>query len=123
MEMQLIRALQDAGVDVEGSVRRFAGNAALYEKFLSRFPTDPNFAAGAAALEAEDWEGMLHAVHTLKGVSGNLGLNHIFDDCAQIVVSLRAGEREEAGRTFREQLTGAYESICQLIKQNGVSQG
>lgn len=116
-------ALRDAGVDIEGSVRRFAGNAALYEKFLLRFPGDPNFAAASEALESENWEGLLQAVHTLKGVSGNLGLNKIFELCAQMVTLLRAEERMEAGRMFREELTAAYGEICLILERNGVSQG
>lgn len=118
-----MRALRDAGVDTEGSVRRFAGNAALYEKFLLRFPEDPNFAAASAALESGDWEGLLQAVHTLKGVSGNLGLNRIFELCSQVVTLLRAEEQTEAGRIFREELAAAYGEICLILERNGVSQG
>ena len=40
MGLKVLIALQSAGVDTEGALRRFAGNSALYERFLLRSPAD-----------------------------------------------------------------------------------
>lgn len=43
MEQNRWDALQDAGIDLPGALRRMAGNTELLEKFLMRFPEDDNF--------------------------------------------------------------------------------
>ncbi len=43
MEQNRWDALQDAGIDLPGALRRLAGNTELLEKFLMRFPEDDNF--------------------------------------------------------------------------------
>ena len=40
MDVKRILDLQRAGVDAEGTLGRFAGNSALYEKYLMKFPLD-----------------------------------------------------------------------------------
>ena len=53
------QALRDAGVNVEEGLERFMNNEALWERFLSRFPADPNPAALSAALDKGDWAAAL----------------------------------------------------------------
>lgn len=106
-----MEALQLPSVDVEGSLRRFGQNAGMYERFLLRFLEDPNFKAIGAALNAEDWEAMLSAAHTLKGVAGNLGMRRLFDACGQTVRHLRANDRASAKASYAE-LEAAYLEVC-----------
>ena len=73
MDVKRILDLQRAGVDAEGTLGRFAGNSALYEKYLMKFPLDGTFAKIGPALRAGEWDAALNAVHTLKGISGNWG--------------------------------------------------
>ena len=47
MDVKRILDLQRAGVDAEGTLGRFAGNSALYEKYLMKFPwTGPSPKSG-----------------------------------------------------------------------------
>ena len=114
MNMKTVIALQEAGVDTEGALNRFCGNAALYEKFLLKFPADENFAKIAPAIEAGDMEEALRAAHTLKGVSGNLGMQRLYEACSAMVALIRAGENEKAADSYGP-LATAYTEVCAAV--------
>lgn len=112
----LISGLTALGVDTAGALRRFVGNAQLYGQFLSEFPEDESFAAIAPALKKQDFEAALTAVHTLKGVSGNLGLTRLFEASARMVALIRAEDYEAAVSSYGE-VKDAYEEICRYIQK------
>ena len=61
-----------------------------------------------------DYEAMLKYSHAMKGLTGNLGLNKIYDELFQMVSDLRAcdySRLEEQMRVINEQ----YELLCSLI--------
>ena len=67
------------GVDVDGGLKRVAGNRRLFRSLLEQFAEKQ---AGAAALIAEALEQGDRAVaerlaHTVKGVAGNLGIGRV----------------------------------------------
>ena len=70
--------LKAYGVDYENAVKRFAGNEALYEKFLKKLTEDDHLAIGEQAMKEERYEDVLEAVHALKGVAGTLGMTELF---------------------------------------------
>lgn len=83
-----------ANVDYENGIKRFAGNEALYEKYLLKFKEDVHYEAVVTAFETGDFDTLLKEAHTLKGVAGTLGLIDIYQNCTDIVIALR-GERTE----------------------------
>ena len=92
--------LTEAGVDCAGGVARFLGQDALYERFVRQFPQDPSFAALQTALAAGDLPAAFTAAHTLKGTSGNLSFNRLFEDIKPLVEALRAGDAAAAAPLF-----------------------
>ena len=84
------------GVDVDGALERFMGSEALLERFLGKFPQDPNYEALERAVAAGDWEGALTASHTLKGVCGNLSMGVLYDLFTRQVAAIRAGDTARA---------------------------
>lgn len=82
---------EEYGGDYEATMRRFMGNEALYVKILSKLPTDPNLQNLRDALHQGNISDAFEAAHTLKGVSGNLGLTPLYDAVCAIVEPLRAG--------------------------------
>ena len=70
--------LKAYGVDYENAVKRFAGNEALYERFLKKLTEDDHLAIGEQAMKEERYEDVLEAVHALKGVAGTLGMTELF---------------------------------------------
>jgi CheY-like chemotaxis protein len=67
--------LEIDGLDVEDGLKRVAGNMKLYRSLLGQFVAQQTDAASAirAGLECHDFALVERIVHTLKGVSGNLG--------------------------------------------------
>lgn len=108
------KKLQDAGVDINGGVRRFAGKYELYEQFLFRFPSDPTFSALVQSMNQKDWAQALSAAHTLKGVAGNLGMNRLFHACDETVKHFRADDPIGAERSYID-LKTAYQDILNLL--------
>lgn len=84
--------LKAYGVDYENAVKRFAGNEALYEKFLKKLTEDDHLAIGEQAMKEERYEDVLEAVHALKGVAGTLGMTELFQAASVVVASIRKNE-------------------------------
>lgn len=110
----MIRRLQEAGVDVAGSVNRFSGNEALYLRFVERFREDETYSQLCRAYQKGDHEQLLTAAHTLKGVAANLGMNALSDVCAGLVRKLRAGETDVLEEVYGE-VARQYKVIVDAI--------
>ena len=104
-----------ANVDYENGKKRFAGNETLYNKYLLKFREDTHYQAVKDAYEAGDFDTLLKEAHTLKGVSGTLGLQDIYHSCAEIVTALRAGSKEQIPELV-EKLHNAYEKTMSVLK-------
>ena len=115
MKEQTIETLKKAGVDFDQTVKRFMGNTDLYAKFLTKFLDDGTFSKIAPAFDKDDMEEALATSYTLKGVSGNLGMTRLYKACSDTVALIRAGEKEQAKKSFAE-LKSAYDEIHSVIK-------
>ena len=104
-----------ANVDYENGIKRFAGNEALYEKYLLKFRDDVHYEAAKAAFDAGDFETLLKEAHTLKGVAGTLGLVDIYQNCADIVTVLRSEKTEQVSELVGL-LQDAYEKTMTALK-------
>lgn len=108
--------LKNAGVDVTGSIARFAGNEGLYHKFLMKFLEDTTFSGLNHAMEQGDFDEALRTAHTLKGLSGNLGLTPLFNACSEFVTAIR---QDQTGRcaALYEEISRCYNDITKVIKE------
>ena len=104
-----------ANVDYENGIKRFAGNEALYEKYLLKFKDDVHYEAAKTAFESGDFDTLLKEAHTLKGVAGTLGLVDIYQASADIVTALR-GDRTEQVPELVDLLQSAYEKTMDALK-------
>lgn len=84
------------GADVDDVVARFRGNEAICEKIIRKFPADESFAKAVVAMNEGDHEQAQKMIHTLKGVSSNLGLTPIYNITVDMMDKFRAGTPEEA---------------------------
>ena len=103
-----------ANIDYENGKKRFAGNAALYEKYLLKFKQDTHYQGVKDAFDAGDYDTLLKEAHTLKGVAGTLGLLGVYQESADIVSALRNGERERIPLLV-EELQKAYEKTIAVL--------
>ena len=113
----LLNALREIGVDVDGTISRFMNNSEIYIKFLARFPDEDRITPINDAVANHDYEKLLSAAHKLKGVSANLGMNELSSKAAEIVTKVRHniidGFEEDAAEVKR-----LSDLICETIKSN-----
>lgn len=114
MDAMRKQKLAEAGIDVDSALERFMNNEALLEKFLAKFPADPNHGALTAAIAAGDREGALAAAHTMKGVCGNFSMTALFELLTRQVAAFRADDWEGAVAMMPE-LDRMYEGLCRAI--------
>lgn len=105
--------LGNANFDVEKTVARFAGNVALYQKFLSKFIDDKSYEEFKASLANGDFTAAEGAIHTLKGVAGNLGMTDLFEISNTILTQMRAGNNDNA--QLVEKLDAEYDRVIQVL--------
>lgn len=108
--------LEKVGVACDEAIYRFSGNEEMYERFLGKFLEDPNYEKLKDALAKQDYDEAFSAGHTMKGVTGNLGLKSIYDALIPLVEALR--HKEEANYdTMLQDVTERYDEICAVIRE------
>ncbi|MBQ9438632.1 MAG: Hpt domain-containing protein [Lachnospiraceae bacterium] len=95
--------LEAYGVDMAVTLDRFVDDWDLYVSCLEAFKEETSFADLRAALDKENYTEAFDAAHTLKGVSGNLGMTPLYEVTCSMVETLRSGENED--------LEGKYAAI------------
>ena len=122
MDDKFRQQLEENGADVEATLKRFMGNDAIYQKFLGKFPADPNYANLGTNIEAGAFEEAYKCAHALKGVVGNLGLTPIFDKVSDLVEELRnkAADEVDAARANElwQEIKTVYEKFIVIINEN-----
>lgn len=104
-----------ANVDYENGKNRFAGNEALYHKYLLKFKEDKHFANAKKAYQTGDYEQLLKETHALKGVAGTLGLLDIYHASADIVTAIRTETTDTMPEMFAK-LESSYNKIIEILK-------
>ena len=122
MDDKFRQQLEENGADVEATLKRFMGNDAIYQKFLGKFPADPNYANLGTNIEAGAFEEAYKCAHALKGVVGNLGLTPIFNKVSDLVEELRnkASDEVDAARANEmwQEIKTVYEKFIVIINEN-----
>lgn len=90
MSSVLLDQLSKWGCDVPGAMERFLDDEDLYLSCLDIFAEDENFAKLRQSLDSKNYTDAFDSAHTLKGVSGNLGLSPLYQAVVEIVEPLRS---------------------------------
>ena len=93
--------LRACGADMDGAMDRFLGDGEFYRECFQMFLRDPAFAALDGAMARKDTAAAFDAAHTLKGVSGNLGLTPFYKAVCALVELLRRGGTESPVEEYR----------------------
>lgn len=115
MDKTIKQILASHNVDVEQTINRFSGNEDLFEKHLFRLPSDPTYIQLQEAVANNDAGKSMEAVHTLKGVSGNLGITPLFKATSDMVAAIRNSSTEPLSVLF-EPVQKAYDDIVAVLK-------
>lgn len=113
MDERFRKQMEENGADVDTTLNRFMGKEELYLKFIQKFQNDKNLENLQDCYKNDDYEGVFASAHSLKGVSGNLGLNPVYDVSAQICDLLRGKQASEVDTEKLKELKGQLEDVCQ----------
>lgn len=83
-------------INFEEGVKRVMNNTKLYAKLLGKFQADTNLQDIETALAAGDMEKAKSAVHSLKGLAGNLSLTELFEQTKLLEAQIKAGDTAPA---------------------------
>ena len=100
--------LKEQGVSVDKALERMKGNKEAYKSFLQEFFEDPDFEALEQSIENQSVKDAFDYAHGLKGMAGNLGLDHVHSKISILVEILRQGSLEGAME--------AYEEVMEICK-------
>lgn len=113
MEKKLEDALVGAGVDIRTGIERTAGNEALYLKLLNKFLQDQNYERFLSAAAQDDLQTARIHIHALKGLSANLSLMELYQECVIVNAAVREGTLPELAGLQRQ-----YGRVIDAIRQS-----
>ncbi len=96
--------LRDWGCAVDEALSRVVDDRELYRDCLIMFAEDEGFSTLGKQLDDKNLQGAFDTAHTIKGVSGNLGLTPIFDTISKIVEPLRIGKDTNTAENYAKLL-------------------
>lgn len=111
------RALMIRDTDVQGAIKRFCGNEALYVSCLRMFLEDTTIDELKKAIDTQSWDDAFTAAHALKGLAGNMGFVPLMHSTGQLVVLIRGGRLQEISDCFM-QISSSYRDITDAIRDN-----
>lgn len=117
--MQLKECYQIFGGDYEDAKKRLYTDE-LILRLVLKFLSDPNYDRLGCALERGDYEDAFEAVHTLKGVSQNLGFQRLTHSASGLTELLRGKKEEEIDKEqcdrLWQEIGRDYDEIIQTVK-------
>ncbi|PWM36212.1 MAG: Hpt domain-containing protein [Clostridiales bacterium] len=102
------------GANYDVTMERFMGNEALYLRLFGMLFADDNLQRLGDALAAGDITGAFEAAHTLKGVTGNLGLEPLYRAVCEIVEPLRSREERDY-KSMHEEILAQFQRARELL--------
>lgn len=114
MDQALLDKLNLYGMDVPSTMARFGGNEALMMRFLLGFPNDKTMDSLRQAMATGDMEAIKVGAHSLKGLSGNLGLTPLFEVSSQMMNALRSNEECDVDALYSA-VENEYDKALKLI--------
>ncbi len=88
--MNFDEAIKAIGINKEETLNRFSGNNELLEKFIKKFPEDKTIDFIKKAASEKNYNDLEESVHTMKGLSGNLGFSKLYEYSSALVNAIRA---------------------------------
>lgn len=95
---------------------RMMGNQKLVEKFVRKFLEDPTYKQIKESVEKMDYDEILRATHTMKGIASNLEFTQLQQKSAKAVDMIRAGEKETVLPVIDE-IEKEYQKVVDAIQK------
>ena len=106
------------GVDMKKTMERFVGDEDLYAECLTKFLSDSSWPLLKNAYEHKEYKEMFEYAHTLKGVTGNLGLTPLYNAVSDMVGALRFEQYEKVDGLY-ELVEAELSRLLRVLGQSG----
>lgn len=107
--------LSEIGVDTAFALLKLGDKKEIYERFLKRFPSDPNFEEMILNYNMGHFDTVLTKAHNLSSTAGKLGMKKLSEACSSIVADITKGNTEKIGE-YIETAKDEYGKITDIIK-------
>ncbi len=108
------KIFEDYGGDYHATMARFMGKGSLYMKIFGMLFRDDNLELLGKAVAEGDLDAAFMAAHTLKGVSGNLGLTPFYDSVCRMVEPLRKREERADYQEMYQEVLDEFKRVESL---------
>lgn len=115
MKEDFKQLLCEINMDVSATLNRMSNNEELFEYVILKFIEQDKEPELSQAMQVWNVDKAEQIAHMLKGVSGNLGMTMLSDNCDAFVRSIRSGKREAAEVNYLR-LNAEYKRIFHLIQ-------
>ena len=107
------------GLDMANGLRRVIGHKPLYLSMLRKFAAGQKTATAEIhkALVTMDWETAERLIHTLKGVSGNIGATVVQTRAETVETAIRSRQSRGAVEGPLEDLAGPLQMLIQHLER------
>ncbi len=109
--------LRSGGIDVNDALNRFSGSSELFEKYINRFIGEKSYTELVVSMEKKDYAAAENAVHSLKGVTGSLGMKDLFESSCALLAAFRDKNEEKYIPLFNE-IEHKYDEITLVIRNS-----
>lgn len=116
MNNDILRELEYVGVNTDAALTRLIKNEKVYKKILYNFLSDTNFKELEKSIERKDYKNTIFFAHALKGVSGNLGMETLFEKLDELLKKIHNNDFGDVDELFL-QISVAYHSIYAVIEK------
>lgn len=120
MNHQQKQLLTDNGIDMAAGLECFMGMEKMYEKYLLKFLEDPTFSTLFDAVDKQEREAARIAAHSLKSITGTLGLTNLQQRVKAAELDFKEGRWEEGAAKIPEikeeyrRIKNVFEAFKQL---------
>lgn len=113
--MNLQEVYAKTGGNYEEAIMRFSTEARVV-KFMRMFLRDPSYEELKQAVSAADWDAAFRAVHTMKGVAGNMSFTGLYTAASALTEALRGGKALTDGALY-EEVRKRYDAIAACVSE------
>lgn len=115
--IDLEKFFEQCRVDVSATMERFMGNQVLYAKCLGMMFEDKTMEHLTKAMGEGDMEAAFAEAHTLKGVSGNMGITPLYQAVCALVEALRNKESKAACLMLYQPVLTEFQRVEEIWRQ------
>ncbi len=109
--------LKSGGIDVNDALNRFSGSNELFEKYINKFIGERSYTELVISMEKKDYAAAENAVHSLKGITGSLGMTSLFESSCALLAAFR-DKREELFIPLFNEIEFKYAEISTVIRNS-----